>query len=212
MYGEKQTFYHHENYIEYAVDFPEDYEEGKRYPVLVYLHGYGFVKASFGDMILNTPIQRPFVPEDKACILIAPHCPHTSWILHMETLCAFFDFIAGQSYCDTERLYVAGTSMGGCSVWALLLAKKELFAGAVICCAEGQYWASEFYNGLPILAVHGEKDEVIYARESKIIVEKINAKGGHAELVLYEDLGHEIWNRVFTDPKTYAWLFQHKKA
>lgn len=211
MYGEKQIFYHHENCIEYAVDLPKNYEEGKEYPVLLYLHGYGFVNASFGDMVLNTPIQRAFVPEDKDFVLIVPHCPYTSWVLHMETLCAFCEYVAKQSFCNPKRFYVAGTSMGGCSTWLLLLAKKDLFAGAVICCAEGQYWASEFYKGLPILIAHGEKDEVIYAREGKMMAETVNARGGHAVLKLFPDLGHDVWNRVFRDPETYEWLLSWEK-
>lgn len=212
MYGEKLTFYHHENKIEYAVDFPENYQEGKAYPVLIYLHGYGFVNASFGDMLLNTPVQRAFVPEDKQLILVTPHCPYTSWILHMETLRAFVRFIAKQDYCNPCAVYLAGTSMGGCSAWALLLAEKEVFAGAIICCAEGQYWASEFYQGLPILVAHGEKDEIIYAREGKMMVKTVNERGGNATLKLYPNLGHEIWNAVFSDPETYAWLFRQQKT
>ena len=208
---EKKTFYFGENKIEYGVDVPKDYQEGKAYPVLLYLHGYGLVNATFDDMLLSTPVQRARIPSEHPFILIAPHCPYTSWLLHTETLCAFCEHIASQSFCDRKRFYVAGTSMGACSLWMLLLEKQNLFAGAVLCCGQGPYWASGFYQNIPLLVLHGERDDVIFSYESKLMTEKVNASGGNVTLRLYEDLGHDIWDRAFSDPQTYAWLVQRKR-
>ena len=181
MNVQKNTFYHEENKIEYAVVFPNGYEQGKQYPVLLYLHGYGFVNATFDDMLICTPVRRARM-NGEPFVFVIPHCPYTSWLLHTETLSAFCEWIATQSFCDTKRLYAAGTSMGGCSLWMLLLEKQSLFAAAVI-----------------------------YASESKVMAEKINANGGNVCLKLFDGLGHEIWEQVFTDSQTYAWVLQHKK-
>lgn len=210
MNVQKNTFYHEENKIEYAVVFPNGYEPGKTYPVLLYLHGYGFVNATFDDMLICTPVRRARM-NGEPFVFVIPHCPYTSWLLHTETLSAFCEWIATQSFCDTKRLYAAGTSMGGCSLWMLLLEKQSLFAAAVICCGQGPYWAAGFYKDIPLLLAHGTQDDVIYASESKVMAEKINANGGNVCLKLFDGLGHEIWEQVFTDSQTYAWLLQHKK-
>ena len=209
--NQRNTFVFNGNTICYAIDFPNGYEEGKVYPTLLYLHGYGFVKATFEDMLLRTPVRRENLPSDQPFVCITPHCPLDSWVLRMETLCAFCEYIATQSFCDRKRFYLAGTSMGGCSAWMLLLAKKQLFSASIICCAQGPYWGAGFYVETPVLLAHGEKDDVIFAYESKVMAEKVNAVGGNVALRLYEDLDHGIWETVFKDERTYAWLLQHTK-
>ncbi len=179
--------------------------------MLVYLHGYGFVKANIEGLKARCPLQREYIPDDVPFILIVPHCTQTSWLFRFETLCAFFDYVSGLPYCDSSRLYLAGTSMGAYSAWMVLLAKKELFTATVICCGGGPYWGAEFYTDLPIRLVHGEKDLTVLPRESEIMAERINSMGGKVELVIHKELAHDVWTITFNEPKTYRWLYAHKK-
>lgn len=41
---EERSFVKNGNTIKYLIDFPEYYDEKKKYPVMIYLHGSGFVK------------------------------------------------------------------------------------------------------------------------------------------------------------------------
>ena len=97
--------------------------------------------------------------------------------------------------------------------WDILLVEKELFAAAVICCGGGQYWAAGIgaYNDIPLKIIHGEQDGTISPRESEIMYETIKANGGNAEVILYEDLAHDVWTRAFSDAGLYGWLAKQRK-
>ncbi|MBQ3220374.1 MAG: prolyl oligopeptidase family serine peptidase [Clostridia bacterium] len=157
------------------------------------------------------PLQRARIPDNMPFILIAPHCDKTSWLLEFETLCAFMDYIYQSDFCDQSRIYLTGSSMGGYTAWMVLMARKELFSAAVICCGGGQYWANFEYKDLPIRLVHGALDTTVLPSESEIMAERINAIGGKVELTVHEHLAHDVWTVTFTDSKTYEWLLAHRK-
>lgn len=200
--------------LDYVIDFPNNYSSEKRYPILFYLHGYGFVGKDVEALSASCPMQRERVPETYEFILVAPLCDKISWLVQFEFLSAFIDDVVARDYCDRNRVYLSGSSMGGYTAWVVLLAKKEIFAGAVICCGGGQYWAAGVgaYNGIPLKIVHGAQDRTVYPRESELMYEAIVANGGTAELAIYDDLAHDVWTRTFTDRKTYDWLMEQSKS
>jgi predicted peptidase len=97
--------------------------------------------------------------------------------------------------------------MGGYACWLLVQSMPDFFAGAVICCGAGQYWATvtKAFNNTPIMAVHGKQDTTVLPRESEIMAERINESGGSVVLTLLDN-GHDVWTDIFTDSKTYYWL------
>ena len=211
MYVEK-IFQHHEHSIPYLIDYPDGYSPEKQYPVIVYLHGYGFVLSDIDRLKKDCPLQRGKLPSDMPCILIAPKCSEHNWLFHFESLSAFFEDIVRQPFCDSSRIYLCGTSMGSYASWIVLMEKRKFFAAAVICCGGGPYWGAEFYTETPIRLVHGEKDTVVLYRESEIMASRINEKGGNVELIGYKDLDHNIWSVTFDNPETYQWMFSHKRT
>ena len=208
---EKRIFEYQEKKLEYAIDYPNGYSPEKRYPVILYLHGYGFVNGDIEKIKGSCPLRRERIPNGMPFILIAPHCDKTSWLLQFETICAFIEYVYNAEFCDKSRVYLTGSSMGGYTAWLALMAKKQIFAAAVICCGGGQYWASFEYVDIPIRLVHGALDQTVLPRESEIMAERINAIGGKVELIAHENLGHDVWTVTFTDPKTYEWLLSNRK-
>lgn len=198
--------------IPYLIDFPEGYSPERQYPVLVYLHGYGFVFSDIERLKSECPVRRERIPENLPFVLIAPKCSEINWLFHFETLSAFFDHIADLPFCDRSRFYLCGTSMGAYTSWIVLMAKQNFFAAAVICCGGGPYWGSQFFKDTPIRLVHGGKDPTVLPRESEIMASKINEKGGNVEVIMHENLAHNVWTVTFSDPETYKWLLSHKKA
>ena len=204
---EIRSFEKYDAKIEYVIDFPDNYEKGKRYPVMFYMHGYGSVGYGIERIVERCPLQRERIPKDLPFILIKPYCPTTSWLFIMQTVVAFIEEIAQEDYCDNARMYLSGSSMGGYGAWTMIQAMPNRFAGAVICCGGGQYWASitKVFNATPIKAVHGKNDTTILPRESEILAKKINANGGHVELTILDN-AHDVWTDTFTNPEIYYWL------
>lgn len=211
MYREEKFVYNGYT-LDYLADYPENYVEGKKYPVMFYIHGYGLVGDTSERLKNVCPLRRERVPADLPFVLIAPQCREKSWLFKFETLNAFVNYVINRNFCDKSRVYLSGSSMGGYACWMLIQAEKEKYAAAVICCGGGQYWAAGIgsFSGLAIRTVHGKNDLTVLPRESEILVERINLSGGNAELVLL-DAAHDVWTPTFTDENTYRWLYSHHR-
>lgn len=197
--------------IPYLIDFPPEYSPEKQYPILVYLHGYGFVLGEIEKLKAECPVRRERIPKNAPFILIAPKCSEINWLFHFETLCAFLDYILERPFCDVSRVYLCGTSMGAYASWIVLMAKQNTFAAAVICCGGGPYWGAQFFKDIPIRLVHGKKDFTVFPRESEVMAAKINEQGGNVEVILHDSLAHNVWTPTFSSSETYQWLLSHKK-
>ena len=196
--------------FDYLIDYPNNYEEGKKYPVLIYLHGMGNVGKGVERLSTVCPVNRERMSDDMPFVIVAPACNEHNWIITFESLLGFVNNIINSSFADKSRIYLSGSSMGGYTCWNMLIAKPQWFAAAVICCGGGMYFDAERID-IPVIAVHGELDTVVLPRESAIMVEKINSCGGNAKLILHLDLGHDVWTRTFTNKKTYKWLLDKQR-
>ncbi len=198
--------------LDYLIDYPNDYKKGKKYPVMFYIHGYGLVGNTPERLETLCPLRRERLPNDLPFILVAPQCREKSWLFIFETLNAFVSDVISRDFCDKNKVYLSGSSMGGYASWMLVQADKDRFSAAVICCGGGQYWAAGIgsFNGLAIRAVHGKNDLTVLPRESQILVERINLSGGNAQLILL-DTAHDVWTPTFTNQETYYWLNSHSK-
>ena len=197
--------------MEYLIRYPANYTEGKRYPVVLFLHGAG----TRGDdiTILKNNSFMKIIPdryEEYSFILVAPHCKHGTWFDHFETLTRFTKSIAAAAYTDPARLYLVGNSMGGYGTWQLAMSMPEYFAAILPICGGGMYWNAARLVNVPVWAFHGECDNVVHVDESKRMVEAINGKGGNAKLTLYPDTKHDCWTVTYQNKAVFEWLFAQR--
>lgn len=193
--------------FDYLIDYPKDYENGKKYPVLIYLHGMGNVGRGIERLATVCPVRRERMGDDMPFVIVAPTCDCCNWTVAFERLQKFISNVICSNYADKSRVYLCGSSMGGYTCWNLLIARPDLFAAAVICCGGGMYFDAARIK-IPVIAVHGEQDTTVLPRESVIMTERINGSGGNAKLILHNDLSHDVWTRTFTDKETYKWLLE----
>lgn len=142
-------------------------------------------------------MQRSRMPEDTPFILVVPACDDYTWLGHFSYIVDFIKDMAARHYVDDKRLCISGSSMGGYTCWMLAVMEPSLFSGVVICCGGGLYWAAGRIT-FPVRAIHGKLGPVVLPRESEIMAERINLSGGHCELILHDDLSHDVWTRTFS--------------
>jgi predicted peptidase len=147
---------------------------GKKYPLVVTLHGYGESGDNNLSQIAGNQISVAFADEARqgghpAYVLSPQANPQDPdkgawWDAKMQTAVVELvqDFIARHPAVDTSRVYLTGLSMGSYGSWGILPAHKNLFAAALLVCGAGNEPATVANLGdFPIWAVHSVDDSVV---------------------------------------------------
>ena len=147
----------------------------------------------------------------RDCILIMPQCPTgTFWVAKIESFREFIDSMILKFSADTSRIYLCGLSMGGFGTWYTAMAYPNLFAAIAPCCGGGMAWYASVLK-MPVWAFHGLEDTTVSPNQTIEMVEKLREINPNLKYDLYEGVGHNSWNRAFSE-ETLAWLLSHKAA
>jgi predicted peptidase len=102
--------------------------------------------------------------------------------------------------------------MGGFGTWSLISQYPDMFAAAIPICGGGDEAKAPKLSRLPIWAFHGEKDEAVSVERSRRMIAAIRGAGGKAKYTEYEEAGHIIWNKVFSEPGLIEWVFAQSRS
>jgi predicted peptidase len=118
---------------------------------------------------------------------------------------ALIDKTIDENQIDPKRVSLCGISMGGFGTWELALTYPERFMKIAPLCSGGMSWRAWAIK-MPVRAFHGKLDDVVPYEYSTLMVNAVNACGGNAELVTYDDLKHNCWDRAFEQTDLIKWL------
>ena len=197
-------------YVKYL---PKDYDENKKYPLVLFLHGAG-ERGDDLDHAMRHGYMKYVREEGKEYpfIFVAPQCPNGKyWGCYTESLLAFFDYITETLPVDKDRVYLTGLSMGGTGTWMLAMADPNRFAAIAPICGSGIVWNAGSIAKIPIYVYHGDCDDIVPIYESITMVKNVNKNGGKAQMKICYGVGHNAWDHAYTDDSLLEWLLsQHK--
>jgi predicted peptidase len=110
---------------------------------------------------------------------------------------------------DRRRLYLTGQSMGGFGAWLAYTRYPGQFAAIVPVCGGGDVGAVT-RNSTAVWAFHGDNDRVVPVSRSREMVEAIRSLNGNVRYTEYSGLGHNIFERVYSEPDLVEWLFSQR--
>jgi predicted peptidase len=202
--------------------------EGKKYPLVIFLHGAG----ERGD---NNQAQLVHGMKDFAsdaimqkypAFVIAPQCPENQkWAdvdwsgdkhlltekpsPSMAATLELIEMIKGEFPIDTNRIYITGLSMGGFGTWDLISRHPEMFAAAVPICGGGDSRdeIAKKIKDVPVWAVHGDQDPAVKVQRTREMIAAIKTAGGQPMYTELKGVGHDSWTETYSNPELYAWLF-----
>ncbi len=206
----EQDKYFNFGYVKYL---PKDYDEGKKYPLVIFLHGAG-ERGEDLDHAMRHGYMKYVREEGKEYpfIFVAPQCPADKyWGCYTESLLAFIDYVTETLPVDTDRIYLTGLSMGGTGTWMLAMADTNRFAAIAPICGSGIVWNGGCLAKLPIFIYHGDCDDIVPITESIGMLRAVNKNGGKAQMKICYGVGHNAWDYAYTDDSLLEWLLsQHK--
>ncbi len=202
-----QSFY----YLKYTPKTNND----EKMPLLIFMHGAGERGKADGselDLVAVHGFFKDVAKHNKEFpfMMVAPQCPKNEyWGSFIESLNRFLDQIIYENNIDTNRIYLTGFSMGGTASWLWGVSSPWRFAAIVPVCGEGISWYAEKLSNIPILAFHGDIDDIVSPHESLSMVSSINKHGGKAKLILISGIKHNVCDYAYNDDLV-AWLMEKR--
>ena len=197
-----------EDGMRYRLYVPADYEQVK-YPIAVNLHGSGERGTNNTAQLNNHFVTKLFNDywERFPCIMLIPQCPNDVW-WDPVTVMELIDSVAAEYNADTDRIYLAGFSMGGYGIYDILRMYPDRIAAAFPICGGNGYWDVEKFKDVPMWISHGELDANVPVEDSRMLVEQLEAL--RAKSYIYTEIegaSHFIWDRVYDYLEGYQWMF-----
>ncbi|MBQ7475174.1 MAG: S-layer homology domain-containing protein [Clostridia bacterium] len=200
--------------VEYAVRYPEGYDEAEKNPLLIFLHGSGTNGGGLENLFANVFFTDIETIDDFPFVVLALHLKdvNDNWTNHPKSVTTLIKEAVGWRGVDEKRVYLMGTSLGGEGTWFYAARTPELFAAAVPICGNGSLNDAKKLVDVPIWAHHGDLDDAMPYQNSVAMVDMINKAGGSAKLTTYYGEGHGIWSKVYSNPEVYEWLLSFRKG
>lgn len=207
----------------YMLYIPPDYQPDKKYPVILFLHGYG-------DGVYMDPLAAAHTYFLKTCkrksvILVAPNgihrLPDHPGYYRDESerdVLRVLDMVKEKYSVDERRVYLTGLSMGGNGTWSIAARHPQLFAAIAPVCGFGTGKLSTAGKvdlkplvNMPVFAFHGDSDKTVPVSETREMVKQLKALGGN---VIYKELkgyNHNAWDYAYSEANLIQWFLKYKK-
>jgi len=213
----------------YFVRLPDDYDPARRWPVLVFLHGYVPETSKVDPWVL--PATQWQMAADRGMILCLPHGRRNTDFLGIgevdvlrviEELQRFYSI-------DPARVLMTGCSMGGYGGWAIGLRHPDRFAALSLMSGQTDFFTWEHRDRdavkfkswcilqnnpldlapnalhLPMQLQHGEKDPLVPVIHSRLILPIFEELGYPIEYTEIKDAGHFIYWEDEPFRKMFDW-------
>ena len=196
----------------YQLFVPRSYDSKAKWPLMFFLHGSGERGSDIAKVKVHGPPKHADMDPDFPFILVSPLLPaEEDW--DVAKLEAILDHILETMPIDENRIYLTGLSRGGRATWRWGAERPDLFAALVPVAGQGDPATACELVGVPIWALHGDRDDVVIPEGSFAMARAIRACGGNrSRLTIYPDLGHNAWDPAYADPELYLWMLSQRRT
>jgi len=202
----------------YVVFLPPGYDPGRRWPVVLSLHGAGErgsdgrrqLSVGMGAIVQLHPDQFPAVivfpqveeTDERILTAWSPQNPDGRRALQI------LAEVERRYSIDTSRRILAGWSMGGFGVWQVAAASEPGFWSAALAVSGGATaeTAAKLPGGLPMWAIHGVDDRIVNPVRMEQAVAAAMQAGRTVSNTLVKGEGHDVWQVVFGRDEVRRWM------
>ena len=219
----------------YRLCKPYGYDEQKKYPLVLFLHGAGErgtnntsqLTANAGATVWAKTINQ----QKNPCFVLAPQCGNdkqwvnTNWgngsyvqknipiSEQLSMAMALLDSLCTVYPIDPSKIYITGISMGGYGTWDAITRFPDRFAAAIPICGAGDPTRANLLATLPIRCFHSSDDGTVPVKGTRDMVKAINALGPNNRgdfYTEYTNKGHSSWVAAYSDQTLIDWMFSEK--
>lgn len=220
--------------LSYRLLRPEVEAKGKKYPLVLFLHGAGErgndnqKQLTHGGRMFLNPVHR----EAHPAFVLMPQCPEQDYWAYSSrpvsfspaempvgqdvtpifgTLKQLLDTYLALPQVDKNRVYLIGLSMGGMGTYDLAIRYPEVFAAAVPICGTVNPVRLKAAQGVAFRIFHGDADDVVPVEGSREAYKALKKAGAQVEYIEFPGVNHGSWGPAFNYPGFMEWLFEQRK-
>lgn len=215
----------------YQLLVPSKLEEGKTYPLVLFLHGAGERGSDNQRQKNHFPkrMQRMMADGGVQGFVLAPQCPADVWWTartrggmrgpfldqpaepQLRAAMAALEKVVHTHPVDRDRIALTGLSMGGFGSWELAARRPGWFSGVIPICGGGNPRTLAPLAGLPIQVWHGAADRVVPPEASRMMVRALEERGIAVDYHELPEVGHHSWGAAYGDEGVLAQLWQTRR-
>lgn len=214
-----------------------DIADGKKYPLIVFLHGAGERGTDNALQLLYlAPLRLAYesAPDGSMqqishkAFMVFPQCGKKSqWVLvpwgdkkhspipaepspEMANVHELVSKLKRELPIDERRIYITGLSMGGYGTWDYITRWPEEVAAAIVVCGGADndaVRANNKVNSIPIRIYHGSLDPAVPVERGRDAFAAVRDVNDKATYIEYGKSYHGIWTRAYSEPGLADWLF-----
>lgn len=200
--------------IDYALWLPPEYDEGKRWPLIVFLHG-----SAEGQHWRAPTAPAASVPvlgarSDLPFLVVFP-LMRGSWAISALAERDVIDTLADvqKHYAVApDRVHLVGLSLGGFAAWRIACRYPDLFASLTVFCGGGEPDLAVNLRNLAIRVYHGARDRSVPVTHSR----EMAAALGEAEIAVKylepPQEGHVVWRGPLGGTELYDWMAEQHRV
>ena len=213
---------------------PENVQKGKKYPLVIFLHGSGErgndnqAQLFHGSGQFINPVNREKYP----AYVLFPQCPAGvpgAYMPGLKTLVPadmpldppqapivtllleLIDSYIALPNVDPRRVYIMGISMGGIATFDIVSRYPQKFAAAIPICGSVNPQRLVNTKGVAWRIFHGDNDQAVTVEGSREAYKALRKAGLDVEYFEFPGCTHNSWNPAFNRPDFMQWLFKQKK-
>ena len=237
---QKRSFSRQGQTLLYRIQYPEEYNKAKAYPVITFLHGSGERGSDNEAQLKNggSVFEREDVRRQVSAIVIFPQCPEDSTWNRISSrpdntsptgrfidlsfsprpttpallVKLLLDSLLSAKVADPARMYIGGLSLGGFGTFDMIERYPDYFAAAVSICGGGDTsTAGRFARKVSVWIFHGDSDKTVDVKKSRDYYSALKKRGADVRYTEYPGVGHNSWDNVFKEASLLPWVMSKSK-
>lgn len=234
----KETFVNTQNdTLNYRLLQPEKFKKGKKYPLVIFLHGAGErgndneKQLIHGGTLFSNPSNRDKYPS----FVLFPQCPDNAYwptgirpeqgfkngnsfvknapiSRELNLVAQLLDEFVAKKPIDEKRIYIIGLSMGAMGTFDLVCRFPNRFAAAIAICGGVNNDRLRGFNGKTQFRIyHGDMDNVVPVEFSRDAYNTLQQTGKKVEYTEFYGVNHNSWHPAFNLSDFLSWMYKIKR-
>jgi|GEM_PF-1416419 len=210
--------------IRYRLRVPQKIVRGRKYPLIVHLHGIGEAGNDNRHSLAHLHSILPLLigPEQQDFFLLVLQCPRDErhWTFkptkdgNLDVVAALTDHVIQNNPIDERRLSTFGLSSGGAGVWAWIARNPEKFAAAAPAATTfpGNYRVIPELNQTPVWVFVNKGDAGVAIPPLLEAKRHFEASNGYMRLTQLDQGGHASWRPALDEYNCFSWMIAQKRG